>query len=143
MPRPANFAYTLLGSLYAHTHTHVCKWVRWIPCGGEATYSARAIYGSSCSALLNSQSSYCRRGSSIADSMFATACVSLASSIPLSPDLVPACQLCRLLCSSFCPNATHINGIQLIYLCQQFFSTSSQNGTMEIRFKVNCAIYFL
>lgn len=141
---PRKFRLHLAGqSIRTHTHTHVCKWVRWIPCGGEATYSARAIYGSSCSALLNSQSSYCRRGSSIADSMFATACVSLASSIPLSPDLVPACQLCRLLCSSFFPNATHINGIQLIYLCQQFFSTSSQNGTMEIRFKVNCAIYFL
>lgn len=131
MPRPANFAYTLLGSLYTHTR-------RCIPCGGEATYSARAIYGSSCSALLNSQSSYCRQRSSVADSMFF-----LPSSIPLSPDPPGLPCPCRLLRSSFFPNATHINGIQLIYLCQQFSSTNSQNGTMEICFKVKSAIYFL
>lgn len=88
---PRKFRLHLAGqSIRTHTHTHVCKWVRWIPCGGEATYSARAIYGSSCSALLNSQSSYCRRGSSIADSMFATACV---SSLPPSHCRLTSSQL--------------------------------------------------
>lgn len=51
---------------------------------------------------------------------FSAACVSLHSFISLSPD-PPSFPHCRLLCSSFFPNATHINGIQLIYLCQQFF----------------------
>lgn len=57
---PRKFRLHLAGQSI-HTRTYASRW-------GEATYSARAIYGSSCSALPNSQSSYCRQRSFIADS---------------------------------------------------------------------------